>query len=555
MTEFSKGNSRQSLHSSERRSFFYAFHSFSMRFLTGCLILAAICAFVQMGYIQGHVVTAQIIWLLIAAGMTAALAAARRLMYQPAAERIIRERQDAVTAETLCACLLLLAGFMLRLAAINRLSVEPSSDYATYYGIADVLNRGAMMEEGGWYREYISLFPHVLGYPAVLSLVFRVFGTGVRTAQIFNLLLQTVSCFFVWRIARRLSGRISGLYALAFAAFFPSTILYSPIVASEPLFTCLLLSAVWLFIRLIQPERLRQAHPRRFLSGLILLGLILAFASFIRPMGIIFLIAAVITILTLREKDPDDEKNKKTAANRLTDRRWKLCLILAAAWFAGSSLFSAVTANTIQREPAGASVSFGFNLMVGVKQESFGAWNAEDAAFLDVAMKETGSASDAQKACRDRAFERLKTGLTGLPALTVAKFAILWGCDNYGSFWTGNFLEEQGKMTPESRAFLDCMYDISDMFYLFVLLCAVCSLFSRLRGKPDAGYAVILLLCGTIALHLIVETQNRYHYYALYLLAAISGDGLRAIIRKAEGLMTGRMKARGAQATQPEKRP
>ena len=531
------------------------FHSFSMWFLMICLILAAICAFVQLGYIQGHVVTAKVIWLLITAGMIAAMASFRRLTYYQPAERIIREKpRTAVTAETVCACLLLTAGIVLRLAAINRLSVAPSSDYATYYGIAEVLNRGTMMEEGGWYREYVSLFPHVLGYPAVLSLVFRIFGTGIRTAQIFNLLLQTASCFLVWRIARRLSGRISGLFALAFAAFLPSTILYSPIVASEPLFTCLLLSAVWLFVLLIQPEGLQRAHPWRYISGLILLGLVLAFTAFIRPMGIIFLIAAVITILTLREKDPEDEKKKKTAAVRLTDRRWKRSLILAAAWFAGSSLFSAVTANMIQREPAGASVSYGFNLMVGVKQESFGAWNAEDAAFLDAAMKKTGSASGAQAACRDLAFERLKTGLTGLPALIGAKFAILWGCDNYGSFWIGNFLEEQGKMTPENRAFLDSMYDISDMFYLLLLLCAVQSLLSRFRGKPDAGYAIVLLLCGTIALHMIVETQNRYHYYALYLLAAIGGDGLRTIILKAETFMSKRLKARGVQAPQSETR-
>ena len=452
-----------------------------------------------------------------------------KLIHSDSYRKLREDRPFAVTWELVSVCILLIVGTILRWLVIALLPVEPSSDYATYYGLADVLNRNALSEEGAWYCKYVSLFPHVLGYPAVLSLIFRIFGTSIRTAQIFNLCLQVLSCGLIWHIARSLGGRISGLIALALASFMPSVVLYSNIVGSEALFSCLLLTATDLFVQSVQQVKEQDTHPWLCFLRLVLLALVLSFASFIRPMGIIFLIAAVICILTIKTEKMEGSARPKSIGTQIINRRWKKVLILLIIYFAGSSVASSWTARTIGREPAGATSSFGFNLLVGLNQESYGFWNSKDAAFLDLSLTTSGSADDAQRACRDLAFERVKSNPNGLPLLFVIKYIVLLGTDDYGAYWNSTFLNQQGELNPSRNIFLKVMLAVSHVFYLFMLLGVVYYSWTLFRKKPGADYAILLYLCGTIVLHILVEVQNRYHYPMLLEMAILSSLGFHTL--------------------------
>lgn len=517
------------------------FRRFAMQFYLVSVTLAGIYALAHYLRLQSEPLPLRILWMAVGTGLLALAILIQRSRIRNGTDRPAgRSGKHEKTAEIAAAALMVAAGAVLRFLIIRNLPMQPKSDFEVYYRMADMLSRGTLSEEGAWYCDYVSTFPHVLGYPAVLSVVFRIFGTGIFAAQAFNLLLQMLACLLTWRTARLLGGRLSGLIALGITAFLPSTILYSNILGSEALFTCLLMTGVWLFTRLTTlhagPQR---ANPWISLSGLILLGLVLAFSSFVRPMGIIFLIAAVICILTIGRNGKEDPEQKKTLPERLTDRRWKQSMILVAVYFLGSFLLSSYTARTIRREPAGASVSFGYNLLVGLNRQASGAWNPEDAEYLQAGLDSLGTATAAQKACRDLAFERLKN-VEGLSSLLVEKFKYLWGNDDYGATWNIAFLGEQGQLTPERNSFLNVMTDISDIWYIFLLLGAwYCGRIMR-RREPDAGYALILTFCGTVALHLLVEQQNRYHYYALYLLAVLAGVGFHLLVRSFSVWITAR---------------
>ena len=509
-----------------------SFRRFAMLFFLAAFLWAAVNAVINMaerncGFLYFG------IWLIAVAAMIPAAAAVRRMLTDTPAGRSIRK--SAAIWELSLAALLLAAGTVFRLLIIRSLPVEPKSDYEIYYAIARMLLRGTLVTEGAGYCEYIAKFPHVLGYPTVLSWFFRLAGVSVANAQLFNLLLQMLSCVIVWRIARILGGRVSGLTALALTALLPSTILYSSILGSEALFTFLLLICVWIFVRLIQRTGIQEAHPWLYPAGIILMALMLAFASSVRPMGIIFLIAASICICTIRTPEaPLSGQQKKTSVTRLTDRRWKRCLILVLFYLIGSSILSANTAHVIGQKPASASASFGYNLMVGLNPENNGAWNQNDAEFLDRAYQETGSAQDAQAACRDLAAERFKSTYPELPRLFAIKFSDLWKNDDYGVNWNHDFLSEQGDLTPERNTLLETMRVIGNMFYLFMMTGTVIYGFIRFRKEADAGYALILLLCGTAALHVFVETQNRYHYYTLPVFAILGSLGWLTVYRRAE---------------------
>ena len=100
--------------------------------------------------------------------------------------RLKAREQVLKYVEAAVVILVLAAGFIIRIRYLQSMPMEPESDYKTYYEIADLINRGTLLKEGPGYCDYIAMFPHVFGYPYVLAVLFRIFGTSVQTAQYFN---------------------------------------------------------------------------------------------------------------------------------------------------------------------------------------------------------------------------------------------------------------------------------------------------------------------------------------------------------------------------------
>ncbi len=446
-------------------------------------------------------------------------------------KRLLALPVPGLIAESLCAALFLITGLILRVWVIKNFPMAPESDYRTYYELADLISRGTLLTDGPGYCDYVSMFPHVFGYPAVLSVVFSIFGTSVTAALIFNLFCSMGGCVLIWRIVRNLSGRVSALFALLLAVLWPSQILYSSFVASEPLFTFLLLLAIQLFVMSLKETPYKEAHPWTCTIELVLFGFVLAFGSFVRPMAMILLVASLICMISGEKILPAKPKNDLPLGARASDKGWKRCLTVLAVYMLCNTLFSSAASYAVDRELAGGSSSFGYNLLVGLNLECFGGWNQDDADYLYAALDRTGSATEAQLACRDMALQRLKVDPRALLDLFVHKFEVLWGNDDYGSSWNILFMDQQGNLTPERSTFLYRMMDVSDLFYLFVLLLAGIGGCIMLWKAPDGSYACTLLFCGTVALHLMVENQNRYHYHGLSILAIVAGTTIGHVLR------------------------
>ena len=447
----------------------------------------------------------------------------RRLMDLPVLTRI---------AEGLCAALLLIIGTILRVWVIKNLPMAPESDYKTYYEIADLISRGVLLTEGPGYCDYVSMFPHVFGYPAVLSFVFRIFGTSVTNALVFNLVCSIGNCILVWRIVRNLSGRLSALFALALEALWPSQILYSSFVASEALFSFLLLLAIHIFVISLKETPLKEKNPWTCTLELVLLGFVLAFGAFVRPMATILLVAILLCLISGEKLLPPKPKNDLPLGLRASNKGWKRCITILAVYMFFSHLFSSAASYAVDRELAGGSASYGYNLLVGLNLDTYGGWNQDDADYLYAALDRTGSANEAQLACRDMALVRLRVDPRALINLFMHKFEVLWGNDDFGSSWNILFMDQQGNLTPWRSTFLYQMMDIGDLFYICVLLLAGIGGCIMLARDPDGAYCCTLLVCGTVVLHLLVENQNRYHYHAMPMLAIIAGTAVGYILRR-----------------------
>ena len=535
-----------------RKNFFYYFAVLVYIF---CLLFSIVCVFNRIGEGQEYPYLMKGVWLI---GMFVFLILLMlfwtlwsRLDFSGLMKRIPKV---SLVMELVIVLAIIIAGTLLRYWVVHNFPMEPASDYKTYYEMAVMIHDGTLMEEGPGYCDYVAMFPHVYGYPAVLAWFFGIFGPSVHSALIFNLIVSVLSMILVWAIARLAGGRFCALTALFIYTFLPSVILYSDFVASEPLFTLILLLAAYLFLLSLKETEWKKKHPWFTTIEIVLMGVTLAFGSFIRPMAMIFLVAAIICMLPIVRKEYDIPINDVPLGIRATDTGWKRCLILLVVYMGLSRLFTMGTSYAVDRELAGSSASFGYNLLVGLNLESYGGWNQEDADYLYDAFYKTGSAQEAQLICRDMAFERLKVDPRALLNLFVHKFDVLWGNDDYGASWNILFMDQQKNLTEDRESLLYRMMDVSDLIYLVLLLEAGIYGFVMFRLQPNGLYSCTLLYLGTAALHLLVENQNRYHYHALAFLAILAGAAGAAMKQRMHVAVMARIEAKKREKLAEEER-
>lgn len=444
-------------------------------------------------------------------------------------DQIQKKQKFFHIAEMVIVAAVLIAAVYIRWIYVLSMPMKPESDYKTYYEVADLMKRGLLVEKGTGYCDYIAMFPHVFGYPYVLSLVFRVFGTSVLVAQKFNIVLAVGTIFLAYRTGKMISGSLAGLGGLFITAFWPSQILYVNMVASEYLFSFLLMLCIYLFVVTLRKCTEDVKHPALGLMLHFLLGILLALCACVRPMALILLITIVICLFFQKMHIPPRKPIDQPISLIILSKGWMRCLIIVFCYVCVSKFCSMGIEYTIEKELASGSASFGYNLLVGLNVESEGGWNQEDADYLYDALDRTKNATEAHLACRDLALQRLDRDPRSIFNLFLHKYEVLWANDDYGSTWNIIFMDQHGDLTKERQDFLYESRDISNLFYLLIVaLAGIGGVFLWKKGI-DYEYVFILIFVGTVGMHLLVENQNRYHYHALFMFALLAGNTLKEI--------------------------
>lgn len=444
-------------------------------------------------------------------------------------DRLNRYKTVTNAVEIGLVIVVLAAAAWVRIIVIQTIPMEPSSDFATYYDVADLLKQGTL-KDNAWYCDYIAIFPHVYGYPRILSVVFRLFGTSVAVAKYLNVVFSVATVFLVYLIGRLCGGRIAGCIAMLLSAFWPSQLIYITQVASEYPFSFLLMLCIYLFVLSLKICTADMKHPALGILLHIALGISLAVCASVRPMALIAVITIFLCIFFQKIPILSSKDERKSISLMLLSKGWIRCTIVLVCYLLISNLNTTVIEHTIDRTLASGSTSFGYNLLVGMNTVSNGSWNAEDFQYLFDRYQETGDASEAHSACLDLTIERLKQeSPRSIFNLIMKKYHNLWGNDNFGVYWNLNFLYEQGNLTPELEQKLYSFYAVGDLFYLLcVAFSGITGIFLWFKGN-DYAYIFILVYIGTAGMHLFVESQNRYHYHALLMLALLAGISISEI--------------------------
>lgn len=188
---------------------------------------------------------------------------------------------------------------------------------------------------------YASHYP--IGYPAILSLVYRWTDPSVVAAGFSNALIGTAGALAAYRLALEAARPKWALVAGLAVAMHPALVMYTPAVMTEGVTASLLAVAAW-------------AASRRSLRGVVALGVVVGVATLVRPQSLV--LAPGLGALAVVSGAP--------LLARL--RRGALASVLALAVCAPWTIRNCVRMNRC------ALVSFngGWNLLIGAHEGATG---------------------------------------------------------------------------------------------------------------------------------------------------------------------------------------
>jgi len=411
-------------------------------------------------------------------------------------------------------------------------AIQPMSDFQTYYQLA-----AAIAEGGVFVPVYVASFPHVIGFPAALSVVFRLTGASVFAAQCFGICLSALSVSFAYLLCTRTLGRRAGFWAALLWLICPSRVLYTLLISTENLFNALALAALLVFLLAA------EALPERRGKGLILYGcagLLLSMLSAVRPNGAILLIACILLFffqLICMQRPGRSGLFKSLLAP----------VILISVYLVTSMAFNAAIEWKIGQEIA--RTKSGWSLFVGMNRQFRGQWNGEDSKLFAEALKEQGPEGmqlTFLSMGKDRLAAQFREG-TLLPFITD-KVSLMWHADHEAVSYIHSALARSGTAWAET-GFQKVLKLSCDGYYLLLAALSACALLLQMRRRNNCEVRLILLLgclivLGTAALHIPFEAAMRYKNHAVLWMAVFSAACLLGR-KTGQGVMRRKKTAKG----------
>lgn len=176
--------------------------------------------------------------------------------------------------------LITMIGILICIIWVAVVNTKPFSDFAYYDEVARQIAAG-----GSWGDTYTSV-----GYSILLGGIYKIFGSSIVVAKIFNLALTFLNYMLMYKILKNIGlkeNRRKLLYALF--VFFPDNIFYNSILATEILFTTILL-----LITLIYHKNIKHKY--------IIIGALTGINTMIKPFFMIFFFAIFVIEIILKFK-------------------------------------------------------------------------------------------------------------------------------------------------------------------------------------------------------------------------------------------------------------
>lgn len=413
----------------------------------------------------------------------------------------LRDRINGCRAASIC---LLLSVFYLLINGIFAFFFRPvqAADYRTFFQVAKDLSLG--VHPG--MKDYVAMFPHILGYASFLSLFLKLFGPHLAVAVALNVVLTTVSGMILFCMMLRKTDLYAATLTFLLWILCPSKMFYNTMSLSEPYYTCLLLL---FFIAIQQTEAfLPRGGKGRFVKIIAMAfvcGAILTLIQAARPIAVIPMIALALWCVFLMDWE-------------MLRNHWKewllMALVLFLSYWGGKGLWYSYATDQLEQVPPSVP---GYNIYVGFNLETNGSYSDTDMDLLQSRYfgEYERNAEAAQQSMLQDAKHRISEARPVMLRLMLLKLRTLLGHDEGGVFYAVESLS--------SGQYRICCILSNIWFYLVILLTVSGSITIWKRRENGSVLVCILFAIGLILAQLLVEVAARYHYALIPILLIVAG--------------------------------
>jgi len=381
---------------------------------------------------------------------------------------------------------------MLRVDWVLLMPTLPVSDFLDYYNSAANIARG----------QFTVPYTQEVGYPFLLSILFRIGGPSLVAAKLLNVVLSLGTGLLLFWIADRTVGSRAARIVVVLFAVWPAQIMMNSVLASEALYMLLLLAAIGLLLDSVGSRAVS-------LLGLFNAGAMLGLSNTVRAVSILVLGVGLVWVVL---------------ASRARLRQRLAGVALFAVGF-GLVVSCYLYVRWAQADVSPLKSSFPQPLLTGTNIEEKGVYNDADEKLYDRLVEEHGD-DRVSRIVMGIVWDRIRANPGGFGRLLVQKFPRMWADDLYGAEWSQSALASSpvGVLAALSPATLSA---VPQLYYVWLLALAAGGCCRLLRGRPNTLLTFLLLIFLTmVLLHSVVEVQSRYHYPWTLVFLILAGAGL-----------------------------
>jgi len=388
---------------------------------------------------------------------------------------------------------ILMTAFIIRLSWVIFSPALPVSDFQTFHTLALRLAHGlGYVTAAGKPTAF-----RPPGYPFFISLIYRITGDSLFAAKVSNAVLSTLTCLFTYILADRVFGKKIAMIAALVIGFLPSHILYTSLLATENLFTPVLLASSVCFLMYLQDNRNIY---------LLLSGVLLGISSLVRPTSLLLPGTWFIFMLW-----------KKYSLKR------SLAVITALSAMIVVTMSPWIIRNAIVMKafiPVATEGGVGF--FCGYNEKADGHYDPYARRLVDKIGDERGlNEVERDKLAYKLAFEFIRRHPYKVILLAPLNIFHLFRDDVSGVVW--NFANTT---RPLPKILWYVLVGISQLYYTIMMIIAAISFF-HWRVFPKNGWYSLLLanLAHRIGFHLFFVGDDRYHHSIMPIIAIFAAVG------------------------------
>ncbi|MBE6140457.1 MAG: hypothetical protein E7172_02850 [Firmicutes bacterium] len=373
--------------------------------------------------------------------------------------------------------ILLIIGIIIRLFLIFTLDFNLSSDFKLYYDTAySIANNTSIID--AW---YLSFNGYVVIFSSILAVVFKIFGSSIINALLFNLIIQLFSCVILKKIINLYTNNYLKYLLPSIWFILPTVSSVSILISTENLFIFMFLITIYYYLKIKDDKSLNLKNSFKYL----LFGLLLSLSNNIRPIMIIFIIALIIEFI-LNFKD---------------FKELGLLFIICGSFFISNLFYNKYIENVLN-EPI-RSGALAWSVYFGANYDTRGYWSELDAIYVGEILQKENSSNIL-----------IKESINRYQDLGIFKTILLFGYKYY-HLWTdvnANFAF-LSLVTSNNYINLKTLLETISFIMTFILIInAIKSIILKIKEKDFNFLTIYLFLIGYILSNLLIVVNGRYNY-------------------------------------------